>query len=199
MLSKIAQQSFAQSKRASLALSVRSFSKKKLSFEKYLTSSSYAFFFWKIFDVLLICILLLKNIWRPPHMHSSFEKYLTSSSYAFCSKNPWTEIHFRLRSSHARVTPHGSNGRMQAMWVLQLQPPKAFSHHPLSQWFPTFFDAFLPPLLILELFIPPLLHNCFFHSSPITRVCKNILSTNILFLLPVLYLSWCSLVFEFVG
>ena len=68
----------------------------------------------------------------------------------------------------------------------------------VAQWFPTFFDAFLP-LLILELFIPPLLHNCFFHFSPITRVCKNILSTNILFLLPVLYLSWCSLVFEIVG
>ena len=28
----------------------------------------------------------------------------------------------------------------------------------LNQWFPTFFDAFLP-WLILELFIPPLLHK----------------------------------------
>jgi len=28
----------------------------------------------------------------------------------------------------------------------------------IDQWFPTFFDAFLP-WLILELFIPPLLHN----------------------------------------
>ena len=32
--------------------------------------------------------------------------------------------------------------------------------HCVGQWFPTFFDAFLP-LLILELFIPPLLHNFF--------------------------------------
>jgi len=32
------------------------------------------------------------------------------------------------------------------------------SGKPISQWFPTFCDAFLP-WLILELFIPPLLHN----------------------------------------
>jgi len=30
-----------------------------------------------------------------------------------------------------------------------------YSLHPRQQWFPTFFDAFLP-LLTLELFIPPL-------------------------------------------
>ena len=57
--------------------------------------------------------------------------------------------------------------------------------------------------------IPPFVHfgtfhsspdtQLFFHSSPITRVCKNILSTNIFFLLPVLYLSQCSLVFKFVA
>jgi len=34
----------------------------------------------------------------------------------------------------------------------------------IIQWFPTFFDAFLPRL-ILELFIPPLLHN----SSKLTE------------------------------
>jgi len=49
------------------------------------------------------------------------------------------------------------------------------------QWFPTFFDAFLP-LLILELFVPPLLHNFISFLPYITRVCSNIWSANILFL-----------------
>ena len=44
--------------------------------------------------------------------------------------------------------------------------------HNLSQWFPTFFDAFLP-LLILELFIPPLSNV---HSSPV-RVHRQVLTT----------------------
>jgi len=42
----------------------------------------------------------------------------------------------------------------------------------LHQWFPTFFDAFLP-LLILELFIPPLSNV---HSSPV-RVHRQVLTT----------------------
>jgi len=42
----------------------------------------------------------------------------------------------------------------------------------LNQWFPTFFDAFLPSLL-LELFTPPLWN---FHSSPV-RVRRRVLTT----------------------
>ena len=51
----------------------------------------------------------------------------------------------------------------------------------LNQWFPTFFDAFLP-LLIFKLFIPPPWHKNVFYSSPITRVCRNIWFSNIFFL-----------------
>jgi len=44
-----------------------------------------------------------------------------------------------------------------------LWSPSSTSLYALHQWFPTFFDAFLP-LLILELFIPPLWN---IHSSPV--------------------------------
>ena len=46
-------------------------------------------------------------------------------------------------------------------------------HKRLDQWFPSFFDTFLP-LLILELFIPPLWD---FHSSPI-RVRRLVLTIH---------------------
>jgi len=42
-------------------------------------------------------------------------------------------------------------------------PPPLSNKYPVAQWFPTFFDTFLP-WLILEIFIPPLLHN-------FSRVC----------------------------
>ena len=47
-----------------------------------------------------------------------------------------------------------------------------YTYYVLGQWFPTFFDASLP-LLILELFIPPLSNV---HSSPV-RVHRQALTT----------------------
>jgi len=55
-----------------------------------------------------------------------------------------------------------------------LQQEEAHQYNALVQWFPTFFDAFLP-LLISELFIPPLWN---FHSSPV-RVCRLVFGTMV--------------------
>jgi len=58
--------------------------------------------------------------------------------------------------------------------------------HGLGQWFPTLFDAF-PLLLILELFIPPLLHES-----------AGIFDLPIYSFSPDFYLSRCGLLFGFV-
>jgi len=99
------------------------------------------------------CISAIKRI------HSTTATYISLSS-SMCLYIPWY-WDACLKSSPLRVG------------VKTL-------HNTIHQWFPTFFDAFLP-LLILELFVPPLVHN-FFRSFPITRVCRNIWSADILFL-----------------
>jgi len=53
-----------------------------------------------------------------------------------------------------------------------IKATKPFERISLDQWFPTF-SMHSPPLLILELLIPSLVHN-FFSFLPITRVCKTI-------------------------
>jgi len=63
----------------------------------------------------------------------------------------------------------------------------------LGQWFPTFFDAFLP-VLILELFIPPLWHKTFSFLPYYTSLQEYLILKYILS-----HVSRCSLLFEFVG
>jgi len=53
----------------------------------------------------------------------------------------------------------------------------------LEQWFPTFFDAF-PPLLILELIIPPPLHMFFSFLPYYTSLCEYLIYQYILCHLP---------------
>ena len=68
-------------------------------------------------------------------------------------------------------------------------------YNALNQWFPTFFDAFLP-LLIFTLFIPPPWHKTFF-IPPLLHESAGIFDFPIYSFSPAFYLSRCS--FEFVG
>jgi len=60
----------------------------------------------------------------------------------------------------------------------------------LTQWSPTFFDAFLP-LILLELFIPPLLYKALF-IPPLLQEPAGIFDLTIYSFSPAFYLSRSS-------
>jgi len=79
-----------------------------------------------------------------------------------------------LRSANNHVTTPDVTGRADAETQVGCSDKSDLStaFDNLGQWFPTFFDALLP-VLILELFILPLLN---FHSFPV-RVRSLVLTT----------------------